>query len=166
MNTLNQKSGFAIVYNGENNGSKEKRAFILLLVLSVHVVGGNLVFNVEHKFGGRGRAVLKELKAHGDHRHGRMLAAADFKLGGYGSPKGLYFTKLSIGTPPKDYHVHVDTGSDHIWVNCAGCNNCSTEATRDGTGAAGNFVTDKINLDQVSADCKTSPHQGNIAFGS
>ncbi|KAF3615485.1 hypothetical protein FXO38_35087 [Capsicum annuum] len=88
MNTLNQKSGFAIVYNGENNGSKEKRAFILLLVLSVHVVGGNLVFNVEHKFGGRGRAVLKELKAHGDHRHGRMLAAADFKLGGYGSPKG------------------------------------------------------------------------------
>lgn len=36
----------------------------------------------------------------------------------------LYFTKIEIGTPPKDYHVQVDTGSDLLWVNCAGCDKC------------------------------------------
>lgn len=36
----------------------------------------------------------------------------------------LYYTKLSIGTPSNDYHVQVDTGSDILWVNCAGCDKC------------------------------------------
>lgn len=35
----------------------------------------------------------------------------------------------------------------------------------DGTKVAGNFVKDRVNLDQVSGDYKTSPLQGNIAFG-
>ncbi|PHU07757.1 hypothetical protein BC332_24246 [Capsicum chinense] len=195
---------------------RKKGCFILLSVLLVHVVGGNVVFNVEHKFGGRGRAVLKELKAHDVRRHGRMLAPADFQLGGNGNPtgSGLYFARISIGTPSKDYHVQVDTGSDLFWVNCAGCNNCSTKTTlgieltqynihastsgksitceqdvcaamfegesseckvgkpcefevkyADGTKVAGNFVKDRVNLDQVSGDYKTSPLQGNIAFG-
>ncbi|KAM3216395.1 hypothetical protein P3L10_025836 [Capsicum annuum] len=110
---------------------RKKGCFILLLVLLVHVVGGNVVFNVEHKFGGRGKAVLRELKAHDVRRHGRMLAPEDFQLGGNGNPtgSGLYFARISIGTPSKDYHVQVDTGSDLFWVNCAGCNNCSTKTT-------------------------------------
>ncbi|MCD9640719.1 hypothetical protein HAX54_026195 [Datura stramonium] len=191
---------------------------ILLLVLLGHVKGENVVFNVEHKFGGRGGTGLKELKAHDVRRHGRMLAAsaADFQLGGNGSPTGaaLYFTKISIGTPSKDYHVQVDTGSDLFWVNCAGCNKCPTksklgiemkqydlqastsgksimcdqdvctamfEATSseckvgkpceymvtygDGSSTGGYFVKDKIYLDQVSGDYKTSSLQGDIAFG-
>nr|GEY57052.1 aspartic proteinase-like protein 2 [Tanacetum cinerariifolium] len=36
----------------------------------------------------------------------------------------LYFTKIKIGTPSRDFHVPVDTGSDLLWVNCAGCVNC------------------------------------------
>ncbi|KAF3634270.1 putative protein phosphatase 2C 33-like [Capsicum annuum] len=67
---------------------RKKGCFILLLVLLVHVVGGNVVFNVEHKFGGRGKAVLRELKAHDVRRHGRMLAPEDFQLGGNGNPTG------------------------------------------------------------------------------
>ncbi|KVI04435.1 hypothetical protein Ccrd_017252, partial [Cynara cardunculus var. scolymus] len=31
---------------------------------------------------------------------------------------------IRIGTPPKDYHVQVDTGSDLLWVNCVGCQKC------------------------------------------
>ncbi|KAF3650449.1 putative eukaryotic translation initiation factor 5B-like [Capsicum annuum] len=97
---------------------RKKGCFILLLVLLVHVVGGNVVFNVEHKFGGRGKAVLRELKAHDVRRHGRMLAPEDFQLGGNGNPtgSGLYFARISIGTPSKDYHVQVDTGSDLFWI--------------------------------------------------
>ncbi|KAF3943645.1 hypothetical protein CMV_029815 [Castanea mollissima] len=36
----------------------------------------------------------------------------------------LYFAKLGLGSPPKDYYVQVDTGSDILWVNCVGCKSC------------------------------------------
>lgn len=36
----------------------------------------------------------------------------------------LYFAKIGLGTPSRDYHVQVDTGSDILWVNCAGCISC------------------------------------------
>ena len=36
----------------------------------------------------------------------------------------LYFTKIGLGSPKKDYYVQVDTGSDILWVNCAGCTTC------------------------------------------
>ncbi|KAI3782049.1 hypothetical protein L2E82_12081 [Cichorium intybus] len=36
----------------------------------------------------------------------------------------LYFTNIQIGSPPKDYHVQFDTGSDLLWVNCVGCQKC------------------------------------------
>lgn len=40
----------------------------------------------------------------------------------------LYFARISIGTPPKDYYVQVDTGSDILWVNCAGCTKCPAKS--------------------------------------
>ncbi|XP_057788841.1 aspartic proteinase 36-like [Salvia miltiorrhiza] len=99
--------------------------FILLLN---EVVKGNVVFEVHHKFGGRhkGEAPIGMLKAHDSKRHGRVLAGLDFQLGGDGSPTSaaLYYTKLTIGTPPVDYHVQVDTGSDVLWVNCLNCEKC------------------------------------------
>ncbi|KAF5783377.1 putative nepenthesin [Helianthus annuus] len=36
----------------------------------------------------------------------------------------LYYTKIGIGTPPKEYHVQVDTGSDIMWINCIQCQGC------------------------------------------
>ncbi|KNA09451.1 hypothetical protein SOVF_153530 [Spinacia oleracea] len=93
--------------------------------LEVKMVSGNAVFKVEHKFKGRDRT-LKELRAHDARRHGRMLDTVDFALGGSGVPTdaGLYFTKIKIGKPPKEYHVQIDTGSDILWVNCDGCEKC------------------------------------------
>ncbi|KAL0403376.1 UNVERIFIED_CONTAM: Aspartic proteinase-like protein 2 [Sesamum radiatum] len=41
--------------------------------------------------------------------------------------KRLYYTKITIGNPPLDYHVQVDTGSDIVWVNCKDCENCPTK---------------------------------------
>jgi hypothetical protein len=59
-----------------------------------------------------------------------MLSVVDLPLGGNGRPSdaALYFTKLVIGTPPKEYHIQVDTGSDILWVNCAGCDKCPTKS--------------------------------------
>ncbi|CAI9090864.1 OLC1v1025733C1 [Oldenlandia corymbosa var. corymbosa] len=112
---------------------------ILVLNVGVSVVKGNekVVFEVQHKFkgsnGGNGRdgSLLTSLKAHDNYRHGRMLAAIDLPLGGNGSPTdaALYFTKLSIGTPPQDYYVQVDTGSDILWVNCVGCDKCPKKSS-------------------------------------
>lgn len=40
----------------------------------------------------------------------------------------LYFTKVGLGTPTDEYYVQVDTGSDLLWVNCAGCSRCPTKS--------------------------------------
>ncbi|KAF2614071.1 hypothetical protein F2Q70_00011988 [Brassica cretica] len=39
----------------------------------------------------------------------------------------LYFTKIKLGTPPKEYHVQVDTGSDILWINCSPCPKCPSK---------------------------------------
>ncbi|XP_026458940.1 aspartic proteinase-like protein 2 [Papaver somniferum] len=78
--------------------------FSVLLFSSVFVNGGGLAFKVTHKFGGEANRSLKDL---------------------------LYYTKLAIGSPPKYYFLHVDTGSDVIWVNCAQCSPCSPTYTAD-----------------------------------
>ncbi|XP_027352062.1 aspartic proteinase-like protein 2 [Abrus precatorius] len=85
----------------------------------------NLVLHVERKFKGPNQS-LREIKAHDTRRHGRFLSAVDVPLGGNGlaSSTGLYYTKIGLGSPPKDYYVQVDTGSDILWVNCAGCTAC------------------------------------------
>lgn len=36
----------------------------------------------------------------------------------------LYYTKIGIGTPPNNFTVQVDTGSDVMWVNCISCQRC------------------------------------------
>ncbi|KAJ8542312.1 hypothetical protein K7X08_017178 [Anisodus acutangulus] len=104
---------------------------LIIVVVVVDVKGENLVFNVKHKYGGVPKgSILNDLKEHDRHRHGRMLTVIDFKLYGNGLPTdaALYYTRISIGTPPKDYHVQVDTGSDILWVNCAGCEGCPTKS--------------------------------------
>lgn len=61
---------------------------LLLLVEAACVVKGNVVFDVQHKYGGRnkGKAPIGVLKAHDSKRHGRVLAGIEFQLGGDGSP--------------------------------------------------------------------------------
>lgn len=106
-----------------------KGGFVLVIVVvfsELCLLGSaNVVFHVQHKFGGSKRS-LSEFKVHDSDRHRRFLSAVDLPIGGDGSPTSaaLYFTKIQIGTPPKDYHVQVDTGSDLLWVNCAGCSKC------------------------------------------
>ncbi|XP_024990655.1 aspartic proteinase-like protein 2 [Cynara cardunculus var. scolymus] len=102
-----------------------KQGFVVVLLHLCMLASANVVFQVQHKFAGNKRS-LTELKAHDSVRHGRILSAVDIPIGGDSSPTlaALYFTKIRIGTPPKDYHVQVDTGSDLLWVNCVGCQKC------------------------------------------
>ncbi|KAI3439398.1 Peptidase A1 domain-containing protein [Psidium guajava] len=105
-----------------------RRLLLAIAVVSslTSMVCGNVVFKVHNKFKGREDRSLTAMRAHDARRHGRLLSAVDLQLGGNGHPSetGLYFAKIGIGTPPKDYYVQVDTGSDILWVNCIGCDKC------------------------------------------
>lgn len=37
---------------------------------------------------------------------------------------GLWFTRLSMGTPPQDVEVLLDTGSSDLWAPSAGLSDC------------------------------------------
>ncbi|KAI3942360.1 hypothetical protein MKW92_040540 [Papaver armeniacum] len=108
--------------------------FFALVSSSAFVDGeGGRVFKVKHKFGSESERTLPQWTLHDQSRHGRHLAAIDVPIGGNGKlfGTGLYFTKLSIGSPPKDFLLHVDTGSDILWVNCAKCSPCRLTYTDD-----------------------------------
>jgi hypothetical protein len=36
----------------------------------------------------------------------------------------LYYAKVNLGTPPIEFNVQIDTGSDLLWVSCSSCNGC------------------------------------------
>nr|POE92218.1 aspartic proteinase-like protein 2 [Quercus suber] len=48
-------------------------------------------------------------------------------------PHRQYSAKLGLGSPPKDYYVQVDIGSDILWVNCVGCKSCPKKSSLGGT---------------------------------
>ncbi|EOY09778.1 hypothetical protein QUC31_010342 [Theobroma cacao] len=116
-----------------------RRLALVVVTMALTVVGefgrcsfGNVVtFDVKHKFAGKGKN-LSAVKAHDIRRRGRLLSTVDvdLPLGGNGDPSetGLYFAKIGLGNPSKDYYVQVDTGSDILWVNCGGCDKCPTKS--------------------------------------
>ncbi|KAL0358771.1 UNVERIFIED_CONTAM: Aspartic proteinase-like protein 2 [Sesamum angustifolium] len=135
-----------------DTGRRHLPLFLILslLVELVFVVQGNVVFEVRHKYGGP-KAQLRQLRDHDSLRHGRMLGTVDLcwvvtvrlpvlrmfdihefffdmfmylMVHVFLSCQRLYYTKITIGNPPLDYHVQVDTGSDIVWVNCKDCDNC------------------------------------------
>ncbi|KAL3620148.1 hypothetical protein CASFOL_035060 [Castilleja foliolosa] len=69
-------------------------------------------------------------------RHGRILqqqqplGVVDFPLEGTYDPYlvGLYFTRVKLGNPPKEFYVQIDTGSDVLWISCNPCSGCPTSS--------------------------------------
>ncbi|OIW20745.1 hypothetical protein TanjilG_21810 [Lupinus angustifolius] len=105
-----------------------KVTLLLLFILAVEfcfISNANFVLPVQRKFKVSHKN-LTEIKAHDTRRHGRFLSAVDIEIGGNGLPSktGLYYTKIGLGSPVKDFYVQVDTGSDILWVNCGGCTTC------------------------------------------
>ncbi|XP_024985538.1 aspartic proteinase-like protein 2 isoform X4 [Cynara cardunculus var. scolymus] len=107
-------------------------SLIFVVLISVSVAASDdgdfrgAVFGVNSKFSGKERS-LSLFKAHDNLRHLQILASGvDLPLGGTGRPDavGLYYARIGIGTPPKEYYVQVDTGSDIMWINCIQCHEC------------------------------------------
>lgn len=81
---------------------------------------------------------MSQLRALDSLRHSRILQSSaggvvDFELAGTYIPSlvGLYFTRVQLGSPPKEYYVQIDTGSDVLWVSCSSCNGCPTASGLD-----------------------------------
>ncbi|KAI3417265.1 Peptidase A1 domain-containing protein, partial [Psidium guajava] len=73
---------------------------------------------------------LSRLRDRDRARHRSMLQAfdgvVDFPIGGTSDPLllGLYYARVQLGTPPREFYVQIDTGSDLLWVSCSSCNGC------------------------------------------
>uniref|UniRef100_A0A2K1X4G6 Peptidase A1 domain-containing protein n=1 Tax=Populus trichocarpa TaxID=3694 RepID=A0A2K1X4G6_POPTR len=72
---------------------------------------------------------LHQLKARDRLRHARLLqgfvgGVVDFSVQGSSDPYlvGLYFTKVKLGSPPREFNVQINTGSDVLWVCYNSCN--------------------------------------------
>ncbi|XP_071709450.1 aspartic proteinase 36-like [Rutidosis leptorrhynchoides] len=94
---------------------------------------------LERAFPVNRRIELSKLRDRDSYRHRRILqqqqssssaGVVDFPVEGTYDPYrvGLYYTKVQLGSPPKDYYVQIDTGSDVLWVSCASCNGCPTSS--------------------------------------
>lgn len=49
-------------------------------------------------------------------------------ISGLSQGSGEYFTRIGVGTPPKYMYMVLDTGSDIVWLQCAPCKKCYSQA--------------------------------------
>ncbi|CAI0399469.1 unnamed protein product [Linum tenue] len=66
-------------------------------------------------------------KARDRARHARLFSGlVNFSV--YGSADsfyyGIYFTKVKLGTPAREFNLQIDTGSDLTWLNSKSCPTC------------------------------------------
>ncbi|KAK3162109.1 hypothetical protein QOZ80_1BG0085620 [Eleusine coracana subsp. coracana] len=59
-----------------------------------------------------------------------VAGVVDFPVEGSANPYmvGLYFTRVKLGNPAKEFFVQIDTGSDILWVTCSPCIGCPTSS--------------------------------------
>ncbi|KAG2371462.1 Aspartic proteinase-like protein [Vigna angularis] len=102
----------------------------LLLLLAAVDAGSPVSLPLERAFPTNHGVELSQLRARDALRHRRMLQSSngvvDFPVQGTYDPfqVGLYFTKVQLGTPPVEFYVQIDTGSDVLWVSCNSCSGC------------------------------------------
>ncbi|RDL31190.1 Acid protease [Venustampulla echinocandica] len=53
--------------------------------------------------------------------------------------QGLYFANVSVGTPPQNLQVQIDTGSSDMWVPASTASVCRTSASEGGGCDGGSF---------------------------
>ncbi|GAB2274671.1 hypothetical protein Dimus_009442 [Dionaea muscipula] len=76
------------------------------------------------------RVDMRQLKARDRVRHRRFLQSVvgvvGFPLAGSYDPYtvGLYYTEVTLGSPPQKFYVQIDTGSDVLWIDCTQCSGC------------------------------------------
>ncbi|KAH0780230.1 hypothetical protein KY290_006657 [Solanum tuberosum] len=65
---------------------------------------------------------------------------------------GIYFTKVKVGSPPREYNLLIDTGSEVSWIACSSCNTCPRT---NGLGVKLNFYDSGNSTTAISISCST-----------
>ncbi|KAL5543703.1 hypothetical protein UlMin_007487 [Ulmus minor] len=105
-------------------------AATLLQATAVVLCGIPATMTLERAFPTNHGVPMSQLRARDKIRHGRMLQSSkgviNLLLRINVSPKVqmLYYTTVKLGSPPREFHVQIDTGSDVLWVSCNSCKGC------------------------------------------
>ncbi|KAG2674537.1 hypothetical protein I3843_13G126100 [Carya illinoinensis] len=156
---------------------------VALLPAALVVCGFPATLKLERAFPVGQRIELSELRARDMARHGRMLQSSsdgviDFTVQGTYDPYivGLYFTKVQLGSPPREFYVQIDTGSDVLWVSCSGCNGCpetsglqiQLEFFDPGSSSTASLVSctdQRCSVGVQSSDATCSSQNNQCAYG-
>ncbi|GAU35368.1 hypothetical protein TSUD_57170 [Trifolium subterraneum] len=104
--------------------------FTVTVLSAAAISSSHVTLTLERAFPTNHGVELSYLKALDSFRHQRFLQSTNYVVdfpvkGSFDTSKaGLYFTKVNLGTPPREFYVQIDTGSDVLWVSCASCNGC------------------------------------------
>ncbi|XP_075524120.1 aspartic proteinase 36-like [Primulina tabacum] len=107
-------------------------AFLVVAVMVAEAATGKSVMLSLERRNDEGME-LSRLRARDQLRHGRLLkeqinstGIVDFPVQGTYNPYlvGLYYTRIQLGSPPQEFYVQIDTGSDVLWVGCEPCLGC------------------------------------------
>ncbi|CAI9289533.1 unnamed protein product [Lactuca saligna] len=118
------------------------------------------VLNLERAFPANKTVELEVLRTRDRVRHARILqrfsgGIVDFNVVGTSDPYygGLYFTKVKLGSPPQEFNVQIDTGSDILWVTCNSCSDCPQSS---GFGVPLNFFDAGSSSTASTVSCSDS----------
>ncbi|XP_019152527.1 PREDICTED: aspartic proteinase-like protein 2 isoform X2 [Ipomoea nil] len=90
----------------------------------------NGVITLERAFPANEKVEVEVVRARDRLRHARMLQSlsggiVNFSIAGLADPTfGLYYANVKLGSPPREYNVQFDTGSDLLWLACTSCQGC------------------------------------------
>ncbi|KAH0723945.1 hypothetical protein KY289_006989 [Solanum tuberosum] len=65
---------------------------------------------------------------------------------------GIYYTKVKVGSPPREYNLLIDTGSEISWIACSSCDTCPRTSE---LGVKLNFYDSGNSTTATSISCST-----------
>ncbi|XP_009367276.3 aspartic proteinase 36-like [Pyrus x bretschneideri] len=113
-------------------GAAQILAACLAILISSFGVHGN-VFSLERAFPRSHHIGLDELQTRDRTRQAHLfkrvvggIANVSVVYEDFYGPEhvGVYLTKVKLGSPPREFYVEIDTGSDVLWVSCSSCKVC------------------------------------------
>ncbi|XP_068302671.1 aspartic proteinase 36-like [Pyrus communis] len=102
--------------------------FAMVVVISIFGVSAGNVFHLHRAFPMNHHVELEQLQEQDTVRHHQFFGGVVNVSVAYPKhihyPIGIYLTKVKIGSPPREFYVLIDTGSEVFWVSCSSCNVC------------------------------------------
>ncbi|KAE8800639.1 aspartic proteinase-like protein 2 [Hordeum vulgare] len=76
-------------------------------------------------------------------------------------PKRIYYTRVTLGNPPKQYSLQFDTGSNLMWLRCSPCTDCSMSGQLDAPLYSPSNSSTSTNISCSDDICKDAQKTGH-----